>query len=69
MTAPIEVTVQNLSTGVEVVRIYDSKNEALMKTNTFVVQMMSKYNVDELFIRYRAVKENKVVDLVEDLPF
>ena len=69
MTAPIEVTVQNLSTGVEVVRTYDSKNEALMKTNTLVVQMMSKYNVEELFIRYRAVKEKKVVDLVEDLPF
>ena len=69
MTAPIEVTVQNLSTGVEVVRTYDSKNEALMKTNTLVVQMMSKFNVDELFIRYRSVSEHKVVDLVEDLPF
>ena len=69
MTAPIEVTVQNLSTGVEVVRTYDSKNDALMKTNTLVVQMMSKYNVDELFIRYRSVSEHKVVDLVEDLPF
>ena len=69
MTAPIEVTVQNLSTGVEVVRTYDSKNEALMKTNTLVVQMMSKYNVDEIFIRFRAVSEHKVVELVEDLPF
>lgn len=69
MTAPIEVTVQNLSTGVEVVRTYDSKSEALMKTNTLIVQMMSKYNVDELFIRYRAVNEKKVVDLIEYLPF
>lgn len=69
MIAPIEVTLQNLSTGVEVVRTYDSKNEALMKTNTLVVQMMSKYNVEELFIRYRSVKEKKLVDLIEDLPF
>lgn len=69
MTAPIEVIVQNLSTGVEVVRTYDSKNEALMKTNSLIVQMMRKYNVEELFIRYRAVKEKKVVDLIEDLPF
>ena len=69
MTAPIEVTVQNLSTGVEVVRTYDSKNEALMKTNTLVVQMMSKYNVDEIFIRFRSVSEHKAVELVEDLPF
>ena len=69
MTAPIEVTVQNLSTGVEVVRTYDSKNEALMKTNTLVVQMMSKHNVEELFIRYRAVSDSKVSELVQDLPF
>lgn len=69
MTTPIEVTVQNLSTGQEVVRVYDSKNECLMKTNTLVVQMMSKYNVDEIFIRYRHLEDGKVSDLIDDLPF
>lgn len=69
MIVPIEVTVQNLSTGVEVVRTYDSKNEALMKTNTLVVQMMSKYNVDEIFIRYRSVRDHVISDLTSDLPF
>ena len=69
MKVPIKVTVQNLSTGQELVRVYDSKNECLMKTNTLVVQMMSKFNVDEIFIRYEHVNDYKFDDLVEDLPF
>lgn len=67
MTLPIKVTIQDLSQGIEIIRVYDSKQIAMIETNKFVIKLMAKYSVEELFVRYESYKEKKIDSL--DLPF
>ena len=54
MTQKIKATLCNVSLGTEVLRIFDSKNEALMYMNSLLIKEMRKYNTDEIFIRYES---------------
>lgn len=58
MTQKMKVTLCNVTLGTEVVRIYDSRNEAMMRTNTLLIKEMNKYNTDELFVRYESYCDN-----------
>lgn len=68
MTQKIKATLCNVSLGTEVLRIFDSKNEALMYMNSLLIKEMRKYNTDEIFIRYESYLD--VGDSCENpLPF
>lgn len=54
MTQKIKATFCNVSLGTEVVRIFDSKNEAFMYMNSLLIKEMRKMVTDEVFIRYES---------------
>lgn len=54
MTQTIKVTFGNISLGYECIRVYDSKNEAMIKTNQLILQHMRKYNTDEIYVRFES---------------
>ena len=54
MTQKIKATFCNVSLGTEVLRIFDSKNEALMYMNSLLIKEMRKYTTNEIFIRYES---------------
>ena len=54
MTQKIKATFCNVSLGSEIVRIFDSKNEALMYINSLLIKEMRKLTTDEVFIRYES---------------
>ena len=68
MTQKLKVTLCNISLGTEICRIFDSKNEALIKMNTLLIKEMKKYNTDEIFLRYESYAD--IGDVCENpLPF
>lgn len=58
MTQKMKVILCNVSLGTEVMRIYDSRNEAMMRTNTLLLKEMRKYNTNEVFVRYESYSDN-----------
>lgn len=54
MTQKIKATFCNVSLGTEIVRIFDSKNEALMYINSLLIKEIRKLTTDEVFIRYES---------------
>lgn len=69
MIQTVQVTFSNVSIGYECIRVYDSKNEALIKTNQLILQHMRKYNTDEIFVRYESYTGDTVDPEKLDLPF
>ena len=69
MTQTIQVTFSNVSLGYECIRVYDSKNEAMIKTNELILKHMRKYNTDEIFVRYESYTGDIVGPNSLDLPF
>ena len=69
MTQTIKVTFSNVSIGHEFIRVYDSKNEALIKTNQLILQHMRKYNTEEIYVRYESYTDDIVDSDNLDLPF
>lgn len=69
MTQTIKVTFSNVSIGYECIRVYDSKNDALIKTNRLLLQHMRKYNTDEIYVRYESYTDDIVDPDKLDLPF
>ena len=68
MTQKIKATLCNVSLGTEVLRIFDSKNEALMYMNSLLIKEMRKMTTDEIFIRYESYVD--LGDVCENaLPF
>ena len=65
----IKVTFSNVSIGYECIRVYDSRNEAMIKTNELILSHMRKYNTDEIFVRYESHTDGIVDRYSQDLPF
>ena len=67
MTQKCKITFSNISKGEDMVRICDSKNQALMWLNHQLVKSMRLQHCNELFVRLESYSEDVFQDSV--LPF
>ena len=67
MTQKCKITFGNISKGEDMVRIFDSKNQALIWLNHQLVRTMRLQHCNELFVRLESYSEDIFQDVV--LPF